>query len=550
MLLSPFRISTWFGCCLALVAQTQTAVTRPQTSGAISGVVVDANANKPIRRAIITLSTVETRPQDAVAWTDANGRFSFGYLPPGRYQLRASKDTYQISLYGAKTPGRPGAIIQLADGEARSDFIFRLQLMCAISGIVLDDDGEPLAGVFVSAMTPGFQRQKRTLLPGPGAITDVNGRYRISGLVPVGYVVVANTQQRQGLKMRPEVSASQPQQQFTYGLQYYPGSDRRESASLITLQPGQELSRIDFQLIARPMTSLAGRVVMPPGAAPGAQVAIAVMNEEAANRQQFGVGVSPQDFTFRLDQVPSGSYRLIAQTSLDGKVYRGVQRVDVGPAGVGDITIQLEPGIDLTGSVSVEGPDAAKHPAAFVSLVPGDGLPLNGQQPRANVNKNGTFKITGVPPGVWDINVTPIPPGGYLKSMLLGDEDVLTEDMVIRSSTSAPLKIVVSTQAAVLEGDVLQGDQPVRAVIVLAPEAKLRHVASFYRFALADDKGHFEMKSVTPGRYQIFAFEEFDQRSVQDPEVLKPFESAGVSVTLKEGQNPSLKLSLIAGARP
>jgi hypothetical protein len=550
MLLWPVSTSTWLCCFLAIVAHAQTPAAPPQSSGAISGVVVDAHTNTPIRRAIITLSTVETRPQDAVAWTDANGRFSFGYLPPGRYQLRAAKDTYQMTVYGSKTPSRPAAIIQLANGEARSDFIFRLQLMSSISGIVLDDDGDPLAGVQVMTMTPGFQRQKRRLLPGPGTMTDSNGRYRLSGLAPGRYALVVNSTHRQGLKMRPEVSTGQPQQQYySYGVQYYPGSDRSDSAALIAVQPGQEISRIDFQLTARPMASLEGKVVVPAGATSVSEVSVTGMNEDLANRANFGAGASPPDFNFRVDQIPPGSYLLVAQASVDGRRCRGFQRIDVGDLGLRDLAIQVEPSIDLSGSVSVEGPDAAKYSAAFVGLVPGDGLPWNGQPIRANVNKDGSFKITGVPPGVWDINVGPIPPTGYLKSMLLGDDDVLTADMVLRSSTTEHLNIVLSTRAATLEGDVLQGDQPARAVVVLAPDEKLRHVVSFYRVALADDKGHFEIKGATPGRYQLYAFEEFDQRSIQDPDFLKPFESNGVSVTLREGQNTSQKVSMIPGAR-
>src|ERR1700682_536807 len=123
-------------CCLMIAAQAQ-----PQSSGAIGGIVVDANNNAPIRRAIVRLSTVETRPQDALAWTDGNGRIWFGYLPPGRYELQASKSEYQWSAYGAETPRRPAGIIQLAAGEVRSDFVFRLQLLSSISGVVLDEDG-------------------------------------------------------------------------------------------------------------------------------------------------------------------------------------------------------------------------------------------------------------------------------------------------------------------------------------------------------------------------------------------------------------------------
>src|SRR5258708_36232623 len=125
---SAFRVSVVFFCGLTIGTHAQTV----SPGGAIAGIVVDARSNSPIRRAIVTLSTVEAQPQDAVAWTDANGRFSFGYLPPGRYQLRAMKDGYQGAAYGSDTFRRPPAVIQLASGPFPNHFIFHLQLMSSI----------------------------------------------------------------------------------------------------------------------------------------------------------------------------------------------------------------------------------------------------------------------------------------------------------------------------------------------------------------------------------------------------------------------------------
>jgi len=243
---SAFRVSLVFICGLTIGAPAQTV----SSGGAIAGIVVDAGNNSPIRRAVITLSTVEAQPQDAVAWTDANGRFSFGYLPPGRYQLRAMRDGYQGTAYGADTFRRPPAVIQLAAGQFRNDFIFRLQLMNSITGVVLDEDGDPIARVQVIAMTPGFQRQKRRLLPGPGAMTDATGHYRLNGLAPGRYAVAA-TSGIGPVKMHPEATAGEPQQLYFYGVQYYRGADRAEQAALVTVQSGQEISSIDFRRLRR-----------------------------------------------------------------------------------------------------------------------------------------------------------------------------------------------------------------------------------------------------------------------------------------------------------
>jgi len=516
-------------------------------SGGIAGVVLDSD-NMPVRRAIITLSTVETPPQDAVAWSDAKGRFSFSNVPAGRYQLRASKSGYEPAFYGSKTARVPPEIIRLAADEVRTDFIFHLQGMSWLSGMVLDEDGDPLGGVQVRAMTPGFQRRKRTLLPGPGTATDSSGRYRL-GLPPGRYVVVVTHHYHSVLRINPEVNSGDPQQRYSYGSQFYPGTDRADSATILNVQAGQELSPIDFRLAARPNVPLRGKIVFPVGVKSVTNVSIAVIKEDLADGANFDMGAGPPDYVFQ-NLLPSGSYRLAAHVTIDGRNYRGVQNIDLGPQALADVTIALETGVDISGRVSVEGPDAQKHSASFVSLVPGDGNGYQGVPLRASVNKDGSFKIHEVPPGIWDINVGPIPPNGYLKSMHLGDQDVLTEDMTIHPSTTEPLNIVLSTRAAAIESDVIDGDQPARAMVLLAPEEKFRHVLSFYRFATADDRGHFEIKGAAPGRYQLFAFDEFDPRSIQDPDFLQPFESAGVPVVLREGSNDAQKLSRILTGNP
>jgi Carboxypeptidase regulatory-like domain len=556
MFIAFFRVSAALCCTLALFAQAP-GPTPPAAAaglGAISGLVVDRVSNTPLRRAVVTLSTLEAQPQDAVAWTDANGRFGFGLLPVGGYELHVTKNGYQPAAYGSEDPRRPSAAIRLAAGEVRNDVVVRMTSATSVSGLVLDESGDPVAGVRILAKRQAWQRQKLQLLPGPSTVSDATGHYRIS-LAPGRYAFLAAAQNQSVLRINPEVSAGSPQPRYVYGQQYYPGTDRADSASLITVEPGREYPQIDFHLAPQPITTVQGRIVLPAGVSAVDQVTIYMARDDLGN---FGAGASKPDYIFRFDQFPPGSYKLMALAEEQGKRYRGVQETEVGPEGVRDLVIALEPGIDLSGSVSIEGPDAAKFSASSVTLLRGDEvLRFGSPQLRANVAKDGRFTITGVLPGVWDINVSPVPPGGYIKSMYLGDEDVLTEEMVIRASTAAPLKIVLGTQAASLSGEVTGGDPPARAVVLAAPDGKFRHVLSFYRSAATDGEGHFQIKGLTPGNYKLFAFDEFDPQSIQDPEFLRPFEQAGVPVTLREGTNPPQKLSLIpaangarSGARP
>ena len=57
------------------------------------------------------------------------GRFAFTSLPEGRFSLSASKPGYISGSYGQRQSGRPGTLIQLADGQ-------RLQCNCRSLAVV------------------------------------------------------------------------------------------------------------------------------------------------------------------------------------------------------------------------------------------------------------------------------------------------------------------------------------------------------------------------------------------------------------------------------
>src|SRR5205085_8400619 len=122
--------------------------------------------------------------------------------------------------------------------------------------------------------------------------------------------------------------------------------------------------------------------------------------------------------------------------------------------------------------------------------------------PQVHVKADGSFVIPDVLPGIWDIGVQPVPEGGYIKSMRLGEQDVLTQDMVIRPDTTEPLHIVVSARGGILEGDVKtdSGGEAGPANVLAAPAGKYGHGISFYTAGNADEEGHFKLQGLTPGR--------------------------------------------------
>jgi hypothetical protein len=153
-----------------------------------------------------------------------------------------------------------------------------------------------------------------------------------------------------------------------------------------------------------------------------------------------------------------------------------------------------------------------------------------------------------VVPGIWDIDVGPLPPGGFIKAMRLGEQDVLTEDMTIEPTTRESLHVVVSTRGAVVSGTVTvpQGlNRSARARVLLAPSGKYAQVLSFYAEASADESGHFEFKGVTPGKYKLYAFEELQPAAYDDPGFLKAYEKLSEAFDAAEDAHVERKTQLI-----
>jgi len=168
-------------------ATTQPA---PAGTGIITGFVTTAGSGGPVRRARVTLSGGELRGGRSTLTND-EGRFTFAALPAGRFSMRASKAGYVDVPFGAKRPGRPGTPIQLADKQKLENANIALPKGGVITGMVIDESGEPAPGTQIRVMRFAMQTGERTLQSAGQAQADDRGFYRVWGLQPGEYLVSA-----------------------------------------------------------------------------------------------------------------------------------------------------------------------------------------------------------------------------------------------------------------------------------------------------------------------------------------------------------------------
>ncbi len=159
-------------------------------TASISGTLTLEGSGAPVRRARVQLAGAGLRPS-RTGTTNDTGQFTFGTLPAGRFTLTASKAGYVDMTYGAKKPGRPGTPIQITDGQKLDKVNFSLPKGSVITGVVVDDHGEPSPGTLVRAMRFVMRTGEKTLQQAGTDSTDDRGVYRIYGQQPGDYIVSA-----------------------------------------------------------------------------------------------------------------------------------------------------------------------------------------------------------------------------------------------------------------------------------------------------------------------------------------------------------------------
>ena len=529
----------------------------------MEGFVVRAGTNEPVSRArIMAIRTAGpgaapiqpsgSSPNIPVVTTDNQGHFTIKDLEPGSYLVSAQRNGFARQTYGERRPGRPGTPLNIIDGQALKDMVFRLIPAGAVSGQVSDATGEPIAGMTVQMVRSIYgQNGKRTFQTVDSARTNDRGEYRIYWITPGRYYVNASPR-----PIVPIFPTTNEVVEPGYVLTYYPGTSDPSTAEAIEVQPGAELSTIDFTLTQQPLFRVRGRVFDARTGQFPRNASVSLNPRTPTGGFNFAtnpVNYNPVNGTFELRDVPSGSYwvRAIAVDPRAGFTPADMARnsvqvaVEVGNADVENVVLALTSGFQITGRVVLEGAPLSSLPdieRTRVFLIPSAPLPFG--SPPQQVKADGTFTLENIPPGEYRVNVN-LPPNTFIQSARLGQTDV-SAGLTISGPVSETLEIVLSTRSGQIDGTVVNNDQkPMQGVQAILIPDRQRERRDLYKFGMSDQNGHFTMRTVAPGDYKLFAWEDLEPEAYNDPEIVRQYEARASPVKVLESSKLTVEVKVI-----
>ena len=81
--------------------------------------------------------------------------------------------------------------------------------------------------------------------------------------------------------------------------------------------------------------------------------------------------------------------------------------------------------------------------------------------------------------------------------------------------------------------------------MTLVPDSRYAGWWDLYRYLTASDSGQFTLPGIRPGTYKIHAWEQLENGAHQDPVFMRPFDSAGLSVTVQNNGAETVQLGVI-----
>ncbi len=509
---------------------------RAPAFASISGTVYSATTGDPLAGAEV--QAIEKGGKDfQTAKTDNTGAYRILGLLSGNYLVACSLSGYATSQFPQESWRVPPFYLAVAVAQQVTNIDFRLQKNSSIAGVVSSEDGRPLAGIQVQALSRYYTHEGLRLEPRGNSRSDSQGRYRITALVPGTYFVQA-------------MKAIGPE---GYGAVFFPGADFA-GAKPVDLLIGKDLEQINLRLKKSPGYRVAGKLMD--------------LRTDSPVKEAYTVSLTPEigtagvlatiakDGTFQFASLIPGKYRLMASmTDLKtGTPFKVTKHIEVRQADLTDVVMNI--GAGATVRVTVSAKESLLPSRLVLALVRREEAEDPGRLVTVlspSMENTATYVFHNVAEGEYFL---------ILGSTYTMDTDTRRFFLEEVSEATAPesdaavnppakrnaqetgfavpaglgtvrLFAVVNTHGGVLHGVAMDGKgQPLlgRAIVLVAADHAQRQLRNCTVIGWTDSSGGFNFTGLVPGEYLAVLWSGSDPGEAQNPALFDELDHNGAHV--------------------
>jgi hypothetical protein len=498
---------------LTIQAQDQSSSTAPIT---VMGQVVNAVTGVGISRVLVKLN-------GRAILTDHEGKFEFDQFTGTANNLEATKPGFYLSADPME-----GASLYLQPAQLAAPIQVRMYPESLLTGRITAPDGEPLRHILVIARRSVFDETSRRWLPMGSVQTDSHGNFRLP--VPPGDYRIETrytAPPSEGSEIVLPVSV--------------PSETQSNTSNSIHVASGEE-QHFDLRPAVSRTYTVTARVETPSDrGSPGIMARSSSGATIPVNFQRTG-GTNEGKL-----QLPSGTYTLTANMFTTEGPIQGETTVTVPNHDVSGVVLRLAPNPSLPVELVMDSSATSDNSSPpnidqlgltmrSTDIEPDRGGVVQAQKGRNGIPSfqliPGTYRLQARAHGSW-----------YVKAASYGDSDLLDQELVVGPGTSgAPIRITVSNQTGSLQGTVKLDGVPAAGWVYLIPSFPS---ASPFIALRSGSNGVYNVTYLPPGSYEAIAFEQRHSADYSDPNALAPYTTHVHSITVNEGDKPSLDLDAV-----
>ena len=509
-------------CLLSLLIVASLPAYAQRTTGSISGLVVAEDGQPMSRVPVMIIAGGQNVMKTAFSssgrqMTDSEGRFQADGLESAAYQITVNAPGY-VMPHGDAPDKLP--VYRLGDTPT-----IVMRKGGVITGRVTDAAGRPLTGLIVAAeladgsfglaaQTLSLQMTSMNQMP---RTTDDRGRFRLYGLLPGRYVVMANPS-------TPTMMMTDGSNPFRAQPPTYHPAATRDAATIVNVVGGSETGGIDIRFRGGAGYAVSGKLK---GLLAGegmisnlATIQLKAANADAILATTVIVPMLSSD-GFAFYGIPNGEYELIAQQLVlkDQSTQRSApMRVTVNNADVTNLSVTLSAMATINGKLVLTQPAASACKDARASELDEVTLRIErapvtkkspalrlllGEVAQGFADENHAFRFTGLAAGTFWLTPDLPSPHWYMKALAADKPAVVsaTSGIALKAGEKlSSLTLTLATDGAQLQGRVIATDK-VRQVFLVPAEA----AAAVDRFAetVSANDGAFAFASLAPGKYWL-----------------------------------------------